>query len=330
MTGNDKWSGLVSAKLLETGYDRDVADTVASFMNTEYTAKRMLSYLRHSSVTSVVEIADEMLIILQERDRDRQRHIDRARRRKAVEELFVRSFSINWDHVEILKENEEDDHPSYVMNIPALRSLEHFTFHRNLTFFCGENGSGKSTLLEALAIAHGLNPEGGTRNYSFSTYDDYSVLREALRVSHGPYRPEWSYFLRAESFYNVATAAVREYNHDGRMTDYHARSHGESFLDFILDNRREGLYLMDEPEAALSPQKQLELLVYLVQMSRAGSQFIIATHSPILLGAPDAEIYSFDGAIHPITYEETDHYRIMELFINHRERLLRELLREDG
>ena len=326
MRRNEIYSERVSARLRELSYDPDFAGAVGSFMNTEYTSGRMLAYLSHAISTSMVDIADEMLIILQERDRYVQNHIVDAGRRKKVNDLYIRSFTINREYLKCLPEGRT----SYVLDIPSLASVGEFTFRRRLTFFCGENGSGKSTLLEALAIAHGLNPEGGTRNYRFSTYDDYSELKNALRIVHGPYRPEWSYFLRAESFYNVATAAIREYNCDGRMPDYHARSHGESFLDFILDNRRKGLYLMDEPEAALSPQKQLELLVYLVQMSREGSQFIVATHSPILLGAPDAEIWSFDGPIRPIPYEETEHYRIMELFINNRERLLRELLREDG
>ena len=321
--GKENWARPVAEKLEELSYSREFARTVASFTDTEYTSKRMLSYLRNSLSTSEEEIADEMLIILQERDRFRQKHIERAGRRKAVEELYVRGFTIDW------KRAEEGGISDYVREIPALRRLETFTFRRNLTFFCGENGSGKSTLLEALAVASGLNPEGGTRNYSFSTYDDTSNLARAMRISRGPARPDWSYFLRAESFYNVASAALREYNHDGRMPDYHARSHGESFLDFILDNRKEGLYLMDEPEAALSPQRQLELLVYLVKMSRTGSQFIIATHSPILLGAPDADIFSFDGTVHPVEYEETESYRIMKLFVDHRERMLRELFRED-
>ena len=323
--GND-FAEKVEEKLTELGYGRAFARTVASFTNTEYTSKRMLSYLKNSLSTSEEEIAEEMLIILEERDRFRKKHIEKAGRGKTVTGLFVRGFTIDWKRLE----EQADVASSYVAEIPALRSLETFSFRSGLTFFCGENGSGKSTLLEALAVASGLNPEGGTRNYTFSTYDDCSDLAKAVRISRGPARPDWSCFLRAESFYNVASAAVREYNHDGRMPDYHARSHGESFLDFIVDNTKPGLYLMDEPEAALSPQRQLELLVYLVRMSRAGSQFIIATHSPILLGAPDAEILSFDGTVHPVAYEETESYRITKLFVDHRERMLRELFREDA
>lgn len=231
--------------------------------------------------------------------------------------MYIRSFSIDWSG-EIGR--------SYVADIEAIRALDSFTFQKNITFFAGENGSGKSTLLEALAIACGLNPEGGTANYNFSTYDDYSELGSAITLCRGISRPEWSYFLRAESFYNVASAAVREYN----LTDYHARSHGESFLEFIQSVDVPGLYFMDEPEAALSPQRQLTLLIYLVRMAQRGSQFVIATHSPILLGTPDADIYSFDdGRVQKVSYEETDSYQITKMFIENRSYLLERLLRDE-
>ena len=231
--------------------------------------------------------------------------------------MYIRSFSIDWSG-EIGR--------SYVADIEAIRVLDSFTFQKNITFFAGENGSGKSTLLEALAIACGLNPEGGTANYNFSTYDDYSELGSAITLCRGLSRPEWSYFLRAESFYNVASAAVREYN----LTDYHARSHGESFLEFIQSVDVPGLYFMDEPEAALSPQRQLTLLIYLVRMAQRGSQFVIATHSPILLGTPDEDIYSFDdGRVRKVSYEETDSYQITKMFIENRSYLLERLLRDE-
>ena len=322
MGRKERYSGPVAAKLADMGFGREFSESIASFTDTEYTSRRMLSYLNSSLSVTREEVADELLIILEDRDRFRQRHRERTGRGRQVNDLYIRSVSIDREVLE--------RRGSYVLEIPALRAAGTLTFRKNLTFFCGENGSGKSTLLEALAVSSGLNPEGGTRNYVFSTYDDFSDLADAMRVSRGPLRPERSCFLRAESFYNVATAALREYNGDGRMPDYHARSHGESFLDFITDNRGAGLFLMDEPEAALSPQRQLELLVWLVRMSRAGSQFIIATHSPILLGTPDAEIWSFDGPVRTVEYEETESYTITKLFIEGRDRLLRELLREDG
>ena len=219
---------------------------------------------------------------------------------------------------------------SYLSGIPSLQETETLTFHSPVTFFTGENGSGKSTLLEAIAVACRLNPEGGTRNFTFSTYDDVSPLSDAITLLRGVRHAQWSYFLRAESFYNVVTTANREYEGGFRMPDYHSCSHGESFLSFIQENAKTGLYLMDEPEAALSPQNQLTLLLLLHRMAGAGSQFLIATHSPILLGVPDAEILSFDdGAIHAIGYDESPCCQITKMFMNSREQLLRQLLSEE-
>jgi predicted ATPase len=233
--------------------------------------------------------------------------------------LFIRSFSVNW------KEISKD---SYLHDIAALKSLKSFTFSSNITFFVGENGSGKSTLLEALAVASGLNAEGGTRNYKFSTYDDYSEFHNALKLNRNAMPPDWSYFLRAESFYNVATANITTYYENG-IPDYHAKSHGESFFDFIQNNDSTGLYFLDEPEAALSVQRQLSLIIQLKEMADSGSQFIIATHSPILLGTPGADIYSFDNnKIKKIKYEETESYQITKLFILNRENMLKRMFGE--
>lgn len=236
--------------------------------------------------------------------------------------LFIEGFSIDWDNPELAG--------SYLNGIPAVRGIGEMTFRKSITFLAGENGSGKSTLLEALAIASGLNPEGGTQNYAFSTYDDTSLLGNAVRLRRQKPKPKWSYFLRAESFYNMATATMTRYNDDGRMPDYHSQSHGESFLEFVQRYDSPGLYLMDEPEAALSPQRQLSLLVHLFRASREGAQFIIATHSPILLGLPCAEIWSFDGgAVHPVEWEETESVRLTKLFLGNRERFLKELLADE-
>lgn len=219
---------------------------------------------------------------------------------------------------------------SYVRKIPALKQLSELTFHKHITCFTGENGSGKSTLLEAIAIAYGFNPEGGTKNYHFSTLDTHSDLYEGIRLKRGWKKPEYGYFLRAESFYNVASKA-QEYESNYLGKDLHHISHGESFLTFVQSAADAiGLYLLDEPEAALSPQRQLTLLLEMMETARLGSQFIIATHSPILLGIPDIEILSFDdGEIHPIAYEETQSYQITSMFVNHREYFLKKLLEED-
>ena len=235
------------------------------------------------------------------------------------EQLHIKGLSIDWDKIERY---------SYLRDIESLAGLNHLAFHKPITFFVGENGSGKSTLLEAIAVAYGFNPEGGTRNYRFSTYDSHSELCEAIRLIKGIHRPGWGYFLRAESFYNVATAE-NEYSR-GFGERFHEKSHGESFLAMAQTNfRANGVYLLDEPEAALSPQRQLTLLICIHRLVQEGSQFLIASHSPILLGLPGAELLSFDeGAVHPIDYTQTDSYQVTEMFLNHREYLLKRLLEE--
>ena len=234
-------------------------------------------------------------------------------------ELHIRGLDIHWDKI---------SPRSYLRNIPAIASVDSLTFHAPVTFFVGENGSGKSTLLEAIAVACGFNPEGGTRNYHFSTYDSHSELCDAISLTKGIYRPGWGYFLRAESFYNVATAEEEYAKLGGRPHHFHQQSHGESFLALAQDNfRSNGVYLLDEPEAALSPQRQLSLLFEISECAKEESQFIIVTHSPILLGMPGAEIWSFDdGPIHPCAYEDTDSYRITKMFVNNRQQVLKRLL----
>jgi len=235
--------------------------------------------------------------------------------------LFIRSLTIDWNAV---------PGDSYLRKIPALKELDDFTFRKNVTFFVGENGSGKSTLLEAIASSYGFNAEGGTRNYNFSTYNDLSGLAEAIRLTRGVIRPRGGYFFRAESFFNVATAIMEKYNDDGALPDYHKVSHGESFLDFMSRPQSPGIYLMDEPEAALSPQRQLTLLIHIARMAEAGSQFIIVSHSPILLGIPDAEIMEFsEKGIRPCEYEDTESYKVTKLFIENRQRLLNMLLQQE-
>ena len=235
---------------------------------------------------------------------------------------LINGVIIDWNKI---------DRESYLRDIPALSGIDRITFTHPVTFFVGENGSGKSTLLEAIAIAYGFNPEGGTRNYSFSTYDSHSELCSAIRLSKGIRHAGWGYFLRAESFYNVATKE-EEYSRGpgGKPQHYHEKSHGESFLALAQNSfKANGLYLLDEPEAALSPQRQLTLLMEIDRCVKEESQFIIVTHSPILLGLPGAEILSFDeGRIHPCTYEETDSYQVTSMFVNHREQILRRLLEE--
>ena len=235
--------------------------------------------------------------------------------------MFIESALIDWSEI---------DERSYLRRIDALRGVERISFNKPVTFFVGENGSGKSTLLEAMAIADGFNPEGGTRNYSFSTYDSHSELCDAIRLSRR-IKAKWGYFLRAESFYNVATME-EEYakGPGGRSLHFHEKSHGESFLAMAQNNfRGSGICFLVEPEAALSPQRQLTLLIEIDRCRREGAQFFIVTHSPILLGLPDAEILTFDdGAIHPCAYEDTDSYQISSMFLNNQEQILRQLLED--
>ena len=235
-------------------------------------------------------------------------------------ELHIKGIIIDWDKI---------DGRSYLRDIDSIAGISDLRFHKPITFFVGENGSGKSTMLEAIAVAYGFNPEGGTKNYSFSTYDSHSELCNAMRLIRGYNKPGWGYFLRAESFYNVASAE-EEYSRGpgGRPQHFHEKSHGESFLALAQSNfKGNGVYLLDEPEAALSPQRQLTLLLEIMECARDNSQFIIVTHSPILLGIPEAEILSFDeGQIHTCTYEETDSYQVTKMFIDSREQILKRLL----
>lgn len=234
--------------------------------------------------------------------------------------LHIKGTNIDWNKI---------SRDSYLRNIPSISSVTDLTFHKPITFFVGENGSGKSTMLEAIAVAYGFNPEGGTRNYNFSTYDSHSELCNAMRLIRSYTRPGWGYFLRAESFYNVATAEEEYSKGSGAIPQqFHKKSHGESFLAMAQNNfKGNGIYLLDEPEAALSPQRQMTLLLEIVRGANEMSQFFIVTHSPILLGIQGAEILSFDdGKIHPCTYEETDSYQVTKMFINNREQILKSLL----
>ena len=239
-------------------------------------------------------------------------------------ELYLTGLKVKWDKIERF---------SYLRKIAAISELDELSFNTPVTFFVGENGSGKSTLLEAIAVAYGFNPEGGTLNYSFSTYDSHSELHDAIRLVRSFNKAKWGYFLRAESFYNVATAEDYYSKIPGCKKppqEFHKKSHGESFLKVVQDSfYPNGLYILDEPEAALSPQRQLTLMLEMSKCVKNDSQFIIVTHSPILLGFPGAAILSFDeGTIQPINYEDTQSYQITKMFINDRKQILRHLFEE--
>ena len=219
----------------------------------------------------------------------------------------------------------------YPFNLPAVRWTETLTFHPKVTFLVGENGAGKSTLIEALAVAWGFNPEGGSTGMQFQTRGSHSPLHRFIRPVRGRARATDGYFLRAESFFNTASyieeTGVRGYG-DRRL---HEQSHGESFFTLFEERfRGNGLYILDEPEAALSPNRQLSFLVRMHDLIAAGSQFIIATHSPIILGYPDALIYGVSAnGLEEIAYEDTEHFQITRAFLTRREAMLRTLLEDD-
>ena len=224
----------------------------------------------------------------------------------------------------------------YAFALPAIKSFTEMRLHPKVTFFVGENGSGKSTLLEALAVANGLNAEGGSRNFQFSTRDSHSDLYKALRVEklHALIPDAW--FLRAESLFNVATQIeeLDEIPSDSMKIiksygdlSLHEQSHGESFMALVENRFKQGLYFLDEPEAALSPQRQLQFLILLDRLVKNKSQLVIATHSPIIMAYPHAQIMLFtrDGIV-PTDYKDTEHFRITKLFLDGPQRMLKHLL----
>lgn len=238
----------------------------------------------------------------------------------------------------LLKKEKVPSLSMYPFSLPVVRSLQSLSFHPKVTYIIGENGTGKSTLLEAIATAWGFNPEGGTKNFRFSTNASHSDLHEYLTLIKGLQKPKDGFFLRAESFYNVASY-IDEMDKEffsGRKiidsyggTSLHEQSHGESFFSVFMNRfSGNGLYILDEPEAALSPMRQLSMLIRMHELIDEGAQFIIATHSPILMGYPDATMYSLhQEKIQEITLEETEHYQTMKLFFEDRERLFHHLFR---
>jgi len=252
----------------------------------------------------------------------------RAWRGFTMHEGFLKSITLKREAIESF-----DKYPFY---IPAVRSLEKLEFHPRVTFFVGENGCGKSTLVEAIAVALGFNAEGGSRNFNFATRGSESELHRFLRMARGFRQMQTGYFLRAESYFNVATKIEeldREPGGGPKIIEsyggvsLHEQSHGESFMSLLRKRfGPNGLYVLDEPEAALSPRRQLAVLELMASLIQKGSQFIIATHSPILLAYPDALIYELSPAgMRPVKYEETEHYRVTRDFLLDPARYLRDL-----
>lgn len=236
-----------------------------------------------------------------------------------------------------LKEKPPEE--SYLSELPVVKNLlkmKELRFTSDVVFLVGENGTGKSTLLEAIAVSMGFNAEGGTRNFRFSTVDTHSELNEYITVVKG-FHPRDGFFLRAESFYNAASYIDRidsEFSFGGPVIDsyggvsLHEQSHGESFLA-LVKNRfgGNGIYLLDEPEAALSPSRQMTLMVLMNELVGKNSQFIIATHSPMLMTFPAAQVIELtEDDIRTVPYDQTGHFQLTKRFLNHPEKMLEVLL----
>lgn len=231
-----------------------------------------------------------------------------------MQDLFVRG----------LKLESEQDNGSYPFSIPAVRAMESIVFSCPVTFLVGENGTGKSTIIEALAVAAGFNAEGGTKNYNFSTENTVSELSDSMVLIRGTRREKSGYFLRAESFYTAANYAEKgtfliadapsPLLFGGKRI--HEQSHGEAFLSIIRDFRP-GLFIFDEPESALSPQRLMHLMVTMNELIKQGSQFIIATHSPVLLAYPGATIYELSKeGVSQMEFDELEHVKVTRDFLN--------------
>lgn len=254
-----------------------------------------------------------------------------------MDQRYIRSVSLG-------KPTQKND---YFFELGAVRALmeSDIELSDTVTYFVGENGTGKSTLLEAVAVNFGFNPEGGSLNFSFSTYDSHSGLHSLIKLTKGCLRPKDGFFLRAESFYNVSTyiekldadeyanalgaAAVKD-SYGG--ISLHEQSHGESFFSLIMNRfGGKGLYILDEPEAALSPMRQMSLLTRINELVKDDSQFIIATHSPILLAYPNAVIYELDeNGMKQTEYERTQTYMTMKSFMDRPKKMIDILFDEDN
>jgi predicted ATPase len=237
--------------------------------------------------------------------------------------------------VRLVRDRIRDD-KVYPFSIPAIQALDELALDAKVTFLVGENGSGKSTLIEAIAVLAGFNAEGGSKNFRFGTRRSESELHQYMRPVRSPRRQKDGFFLRAESYFNVATEIERLDEEGGGPpligayggVSLHEQSHGESFLALATHRfRGHGLYILDEPEAALSPQRQLSLLTIMNDLvEHRGSQFVIATHSPILMAYPKALIYRLGPqGIERVAYEDTEHYTITRDFLNSPERFFKSL-----
>lgn len=241
--------------------------------------------------------------------------------------LFVKNI--------ILEREKIDSFKNYPFNIEVIKNLKRLEITKPVTFLVGENGIGKSTFIEAIAVQLGLNAEGGTQNFNFSTKNTHSILSDYIRISTFN-RPKTKFFLRAESFYNVASEIIRISEEGGQGPLYdayggnlHECSHGESFIKLVQNRFTDhGLYILDEPEAALSPQRQMSLLCLIDDLVKRGSQFIIATHSPILISYIKGEILDLNNNFEIIKYEDTEIYKTYKMYLENPYRMQEMLFEE--
>lgn len=223
-------------------------------------------------------------------------------------ELFIKKITIDHDNIK--------EYNKYPFNIPIIKNTKEINLTNNVTFLIGENGIGKSTFIEALASTCGLNPEGGTQNFMFTTRETEYELSKYIKIDHFQRKVETMFFLRAESFYNVASEIERLGVGGYGSTSLHSCSHGESFIQLIQNRFTEnGLYILDEPEAALSPSRQMTLLCLINELAKKGCQFIIATHSPILISYRDGTILDLNNDFKETKYEDTDIYQIYHMYL---------------
>ncbi|WP_216827545.1 AAA family ATPase [Alkalihalobacterium elongatum] len=243
---------------------------------------------------------------------------------------YIRGLTLKRDEISPVSSCE------FPFSLPVIQNFKELEFHPNVTFIVGENGMGKSTLLEGIAISLGFNPEGGSKNFNFSSYQSHSMLHQFLRIAKGIYKPEDYFFFRAETFYNVATNIEELDKEPGGGSkiiqsfggkSLHEQSHGESFFAAFLERfQGSGLYILDEPEAALSPLRQMSLLVRIHELVQQGSQLIISTHSPIIMAYPHAKIIQLtEAGMKESVLEETDHYQITKQFFDDKDRFLHHL-----
>ena len=257
-----------------------------------------------------------------------------------MEEMEKTNGNLYIRDVRISKEIPRNDYLSKLPVVKNLKKMGRLDFSKNVTFIVGENGIGKSTLIEGIAVAMGFNPEGGTVNFNFATKDSHSNLHEYLTVCKGYKRHRDGFFLRAESFYNVASnideldsmpcfgpKIISSYG----GVSLHKQSHGESFMA-LVENRfmGNGLYILDEPEAALSPMRLMRLMVCMKKLVENNSQFIISTHSPILMTFPDAEVLVITAkGIKSVDYKDTEHFIVTKRFMDAPEKIVNDLLGDE-